>query len=160
TSGSTGVPKSIVYPMRKSLEILSQESDDILKTDDVQWLRGGTTFLRPLFEVRRFPFNKTVLHLDPGKSMEDQCRNLLWELQESSHTEPMRTHFTPSAFRVFFEYAKMMAGNTSPKFKRMYWLVLGGEAVTRDLTAIARRMFPNATIACNYAVGIQRLRLT
>jgi acyl-CoA synthetase (AMP-forming)/AMP-acid ligase II len=42
TSGSTGVPKSIVYPMRRSLAVLSEESSAHLKPMDGQWLRGGT----------------------------------------------------------------------------------------------------------------------
>ncbi|KAF8558307.1 hypothetical protein OG21DRAFT_1384607, partial [Imleria badia] len=63
TSGSTGVPKSIVYPMRRSLAVLSEESSAHLKPMDGQWLRGGTTFLRPLFEIRRFMFNRTTLYL-------------------------------------------------------------------------------------------------
>lgn len=42
TSGSTGVPKSIVYPMRRSLAVLSEESSVHLKPMDGQWLRGGT----------------------------------------------------------------------------------------------------------------------
>lgn len=42
TSGSTGVPKSIVYPMCRSLEVLSEESSTLLQPMDGQWLRGGT----------------------------------------------------------------------------------------------------------------------
>lgn len=42
TSGSTGVPKSIVYPMRRSLQVLSEESSTLLQATDGQWLRGGT----------------------------------------------------------------------------------------------------------------------
>ena len=42
TSGSTGVPKSIVYPMGRSLAVLSEESSAHLKPMDGQWLRGGT----------------------------------------------------------------------------------------------------------------------
>jgi len=42
TSGSTGVPKSIVYPMRRSLAVLCEESSTLLKPLDGQWLRGGT----------------------------------------------------------------------------------------------------------------------
>ena len=42
TSGSTGVPKSIVYPMRRSLAVLSEESSADFKPMDGQWLRGGT----------------------------------------------------------------------------------------------------------------------
>ena len=42
TSGSTGVPKSIVYPMGRSLAVLSEESSTYLKPMDGQWLRGGT----------------------------------------------------------------------------------------------------------------------
>lgn len=42
TSGSTGVPKSIVYPMCRSLEMLSEESSTLLQPMDGQWLRGGT----------------------------------------------------------------------------------------------------------------------
>jgi acyl-coenzyme A synthetase/AMP-(fatty) acid ligase len=42
TSGSTGVPKSIVYPMKRALSTLDEESSTILKPKDGQWLRGGT----------------------------------------------------------------------------------------------------------------------
>ncbi|KAH7924093.1 hypothetical protein BV22DRAFT_974379, partial [Leucogyrophana mollusca] len=75
TSGSTGVPKSIVYPMNRSLAVLCEESSTLLRPMDGQWLRGGTapldndltefiqTFLRPLFEIRRFMFNQTTLYL-------------------------------------------------------------------------------------------------
>lgn len=42
TSGSTGVPKSIVYPMRRSLAVLTEESSAYFKPVDGQWLRGGT----------------------------------------------------------------------------------------------------------------------
>jgi acyl-CoA synthetase (AMP-forming)/AMP-acid ligase II len=42
TSGSTGVPKSIVYPMKRSLSVLMEESTTLLKPRDGQWLRGGT----------------------------------------------------------------------------------------------------------------------
>ena len=42
TSGGTGVPKSIVYPMRRTLGVLSEESSEHLKPMDGQWLRGGT----------------------------------------------------------------------------------------------------------------------
>ena len=48
TSGSTGVPKSIVYPMRRALSTLDEESSTILKPRDGQWLRGGTVSLPPL----------------------------------------------------------------------------------------------------------------
>ncbi|OCH85044.1 hypothetical protein OBBRIDRAFT_740567, partial [Obba rivulosa] len=63
TSGSTGVPKSIVYPMRRSLDVLTEESTTLLKPRDGQWLRGGTTFLRPLFELRRFMYTQSTLYL-------------------------------------------------------------------------------------------------
>ena len=42
TSGSTGVPKSIVYPMKRALSTLDEESSTLLKPKDGQWLRGGT----------------------------------------------------------------------------------------------------------------------
>ena len=42
TSGSTGVPKSIVYPMKRALSTLDEESSTLLKPRDGQWLRGGT----------------------------------------------------------------------------------------------------------------------
>lgn len=45
TSGTTGVPKSIVYPMRRSLAVLSEESSAQFKPMDGQWLRGGAVSL-------------------------------------------------------------------------------------------------------------------
>ena len=52
TSGSTGVPKSIVYPMGRSLAVLSEESSAYLKPMDGQWLRGGTVcFFLPYWRL-------------------------------------------------------------------------------------------------------------
>ena len=42
TSGSTGIPKSILYPMKRALSTLNEESSTLLKPRDGQWLRGGT----------------------------------------------------------------------------------------------------------------------
>ncbi|KAN0073830.1 hypothetical protein V8E55_012084 [Tylopilus felleus] len=153
TSGSTGVPKSIVYPMRRSLEVLSEESSTLLQPMDGQWLRGGTTFLRPLFEIRRFMFNQTTLYLDASTSVAAQCSALCEELESTYNSQLLRVHFTPSVFRAFADFAQMRSGGSQlPKgFNRVYWMVIGGESLsTRDLE-LARVVFPSATIACNYA---------
>ena len=55
TSGSTGVPKSIVYPMKRALSTLDEESSTLLKPRDGQWLRGGTVSFSPAFSPRFFP---------------------------------------------------------------------------------------------------------
>ncbi|KAF8129326.1 hypothetical protein EV363DRAFT_1338688 [Boletus edulis] len=141
TSGSTGVPKSI----RNLLHFL--------RPMDGQWLRGGTTFLRPLFEIRRFMFNQTTLYLDPSTSVADQCTALCEELESTSNSQLLRVHFTPSVFRAFADFAQMRAGGSQlpSGFDRVYWMVIGGESLSiRDLE-LARVTFPNATIACNYA---------
>jgi len=153
TSGSTGVPKSIVYPMSRSLAVLSEESSAHLKPMDGQWLRGGTTFLRPLFEIRRFMFNRTTLYLDASSSVTDQCIALCEELESTRTSQMLRVHFTPSVFRAFADYAQMRAGGSRiPRgFNRVYWMVIGGESLdVRDLE-LATVIFPSATIACNYA---------
>jgi len=153
TSGSTGVPKSIVYPMRRSLEVLSEESSTLLQPMDGQWLRGGTTFLRPLFEIRRFMFNQTTLYLDPSSSVADQCTALCEELESTGNSQLLRVHFTPSVFRAFADFAQMRSGGSQlpSGFNRVYWMVIGGESLSiRDLE-LARVVFPSATIACNYA---------
>jgi len=59
TSGSTGVPKSIVYPMKRALSTLDEESSTILKPRDGQWLRGGTVSLLPFF----FGFISPLIHI-------------------------------------------------------------------------------------------------
>jgi len=51
TSGSTGVPKSIVYPMKRALSTLDEESSTLLKPRDGQWLRGGTVSFLPVSPV-------------------------------------------------------------------------------------------------------------
>jgi acyl-CoA synthetase (AMP-forming)/AMP-acid ligase II len=170
TSGSTGVPKSIVYPMRKSLAVLDEESSTLLKPKDGQWLRGGTvsiqctmgipwslnvsrsqTFLRPLFEIRRFMFNQTTLYLDDALSVADQCASFCAELDNPSNPQPLRVHFTPSVFRAFVDYVKMKYG-PDHSFGRLYWMVIGGESLSVTDLQLAKQVFPRATIACNYAV--------
>ncbi|KAG9317995.1 hypothetical protein JVU11DRAFT_55 [Chiua virens] len=153
TSGSTGVPKSIVYPMRRSLGVLSEESSTLFQPMDGQWLRGGTTFLRPLFEIRRFMFNRTTLYLDPSTSVTDQCTTLCKELESEHNSQLLRVYFTPSVFRAFADFTQMRAGGSllPSGFNRVYWMVIGGESLSiRDLE-LAREIFPRATIACNYA---------
>ncbi|KAI6112840.1 hypothetical protein F5141DRAFT_1003048 [Pisolithus sp. B1] len=156
TSGSTGVPKSIVYPMRRSLAVLSEESSTLLKPMDGQWLRGGTTFLRPLFEIRRFMFNQTTLYLDLCVSVADQCKALCEELESTRNSQLLRVHFTPSVFRAFADFAQIRAGDSPlPRgFKRVYWMVIGGESLSIHDLEVARSIFPCATIACNYAVRV------
>lgn len=150
TSGSTGVPKSIVYPMRRALSTLDEESSTLLKPKDGQWLRGGTTFLRPLFEIRRFMFNQTTLYLDEAVSVTDQCASLCAELENKANTQPLRTHFTPSVFRAFVDYVKMKFG-PEHSFDRLYWMVIGGESLSVEDLKLAKKIFPKATLACNYA---------
>jgi len=150
TSGSTGIPKSIVYPMRKSLSVLDEESSTLLKPADGQWLRGGTTFLRPLFEIRRFMFNQTTLYLDPAIAVADQCASFCAELEDQSNPQPLRVHFTPSVFRAFVDFVKMKYG-ADHSFSRLYWMVIGGESLSVTDLAMAKHVFPNATLACNYA---------
>lgn len=113
------------------------------------------TFLRPLFEIRRFMFNQTTLYLDPSTSVADQCAALCEELESKQNSQLLRVHFTPSVFRAFADFAQMRAGGSelSRGFNRVYWMVIGGESLsTRDLE-LARAIFPNATVACNYAVS-------
>ena len=168
TSGSTGVPKSIVYPMNRALSTLDEESSTLLKPKDGQWLRGGTvsflpfspysspsnlalqTFLRPLFEIRRFMFNQTTLYLDGALSVTDQCASLCAELENKGNTQLLRTHFTPSVFRAFLDYVKMKFG-PGHSFDRLYWMVIGGESLSVDDLKLAKKVFPKATLACNYA---------
>ena len=167
TSGSTGVPKSIVYPMKRALSTLDEESSTLLKPKDGQWLRGGTvrffrfcsfltsdpviqTFLRPLFEIRRFMFNQTTLYLDEAISVSDQCASLCAELENKENTQLLRTHFTPSVFRAFVDYVKMKFG-PDHSFDRLYWMVIGGEALSVEDLKLAKKIFPGATLACNYA---------
>lgn len=150
TSGSTGVPKSIVYPMKRALSTLDEESSTLLKPKDGQWLRGGTTFLRPLFEIRRFMFNQTTLYLDEATSVTDQCASLCDELENTINTQLLRTHFTPSVFRAFADYVKMKFG-PDHSFNRLYWMVIGGESLSVEDLKLAKKIFPRATLACNYA---------
>lgn len=113
------------------------------------------TFLRPLFEIRRFMFNQTTLYLDPSTSVADQCTALCEELESTRNTQLLRVHFTPSVFRAFADFAQMRSGGSQlpSGFNRVYWMVIGGESLSiRDLE-LARVIFPNATIACNYAVS-------
>ena len=168
TSGSTGVPKSIVYPMKRALSTLDEESSTLLEPRDGQWLRGGTvsfllplapffrsnhvfqTFLRPLFEIRRFMFNQTTLYLDEAISVTDQCASLCDELENKANTQLLRTHFTPSVFRAFVDYVKMRFG-PGHSFDRLYWMVIGGESLSVEDLKLAQQVFPKATLACNYA---------
>lgn len=168
TSGSTGVPKSIVYPMKRALSTLDEESSTLLKPKDGQWLRGGTvsppflpvfslpsdhtfqTFLRPLFEIRRFMFNQTTLYLDEAISVTDQCASLCAELENKANSQLLRTHFTPSVFRAFVDYVNMKFG-PEHSFHRLYWVVIGGESLSVEDLKLAKKIFPKATLACNYA---------
>ena len=167
TSGSTGVPKSIVYPMNRALSTLDEESSTLLKPRDGQWLRGGTvsslpfiilfplnflfqTFLRPLFEIRRFMFNQTTLYLDEAISVTEQCASLCAELENKANAQLLRTHFTPSVFRAFVDYVKMKFG-PEHSFDRLYWMVIGGESLSVEDLKLAKKIFPKATLACNYA---------
>ncbi|EMD36217.1 hypothetical protein CERSUDRAFT_115161 [Gelatoporia subvermispora B] len=149
TSGSTGVPKSIVYPMSRSLDVLTEESTTLLKPRDGQWLRGGTTFLRPLFELRRFMYTQTTLYLDSATSVAGQCENFANELEDSSNMQPLRTHFTPGVFKAFVDYVKLKYGENK-SWDRVYWMVIGGENLNPQDLALAKKIFPQATLACNY----------
>ena len=101
-------------------------------------------------------FNQTTLYLDSTVSVADQCAALCEELESTRNSQLLRVHFTPSVFRAFTDFAQMRAGNSPlPRgFKRVYWMVIGGESLSiRDLE-LARNVFPCAIIACNYAVSI------
>lgn len=101
-------------------------------------------------------FNQTTLYLDPSVSVADQCDALCKELESTRNSQLLRVHFTPSVFRAFADFAQMRAGDSPlPRgFRRVYWMVIGGESLNiRDLE-LARIVFPCATIACNYAVRI------
>ncbi|KAJ3191779.1 hypothetical protein HK101_007416 [Irineochytrium annulatum] len=151
TSGSTGVPKSIVYPTSRSLEPLAIESSSMLRNKDGQWLRGGTTFLRPLFEIRRFMFNQTTLYLDASTGVVDQCQSVINHLNHPVHgKQPLRVHFTPSIFRAFTDFAAAQ-GAGKGVFPSVYWMVVGGENVDLEIISLAKKVFPNATVAVNYA---------
>lgn len=100
-------------------------------------------------------FNQTTLYLDSSTSVADQCTALYKELESICNSQLLRVHFTPSVFRAFADFAQMRSsGSQLPNgFKRIYWMVIGGESLSiRDLE-LARTTFPSATIACNYAVS-------
>ena len=108
------------------------------------------TFLRPLFEIRRFMFNQTTLYLDEAISVTDQCASLCAELGNTANAQLLRTHFTPSVFRAFVDYVKMKFG-PNHSFNRLYWMVIGGESLSVEDLKLAKKIFPRATLACNYA---------
>lgn len=100
-------------------------------------------------------FNRTTLYLDVSSSVADQCIALYEDLESTRSSQMMRVHFTPSVFRAFAEYALMRAGGSRlPRgFNRVYWMVIGGEALDIRDVELATVTFPSATIACNYAVS-------
>ena len=108
------------------------------------------TFLRPLFEIRRFMFNQTTLYLDEANSVTDQCASLCAELENKANSQLLRTHFTPSVFRAFVDYVRMKFG-PEHSFDRLYWMVIGGESLSVEDLELAKQIFPKATLACNYA---------
>lgn len=102
-------------------------------------------------------FNQTTLYLDPAMSVADQCASFCSELEDLSNPQPLRVHFTPSVFRAFVDFVKMKYG-ADHSFSRLYWMVIGGESLSvSDLTS-AKQVFPQATLACNYAVSHPHVR--
>ena len=95
-------------------------------------------------------FNQTTLYLDEALSVTDQCASLCAELESKTNTQLLRTHFTPSVFRAFVDYVKMKFG-PEHSFNRLYWMVIGGESLSVEDLKLAKKVFPNATLACNYA---------
>jgi aryl carrier-like protein len=95
-------------------------------------------------------FNQTTLYLDEATSVTDQCASLCSELESESNTQLLRTHFTPSVFRAFIDYVKMKFG-PEHSFDRLYWMVIGGESLSAEDLKLAKKIFPKATLACNYA---------
>jgi aryl carrier-like protein len=95
-------------------------------------------------------FNQTTLYLDEAISVTDQCASLCAELENKANTQLLRTHFTPSVFRAFLDYVKMKFG-PGKTFDRLYWMVIGGESLSVEDLKLAKQIFPNATLACNYA---------
>ncbi|KAI6023742.1 hypothetical protein BKA83DRAFT_452111 [Pisolithus microcarpus] len=98
-------------------------------------------------------FNQTTLYLDLSVSVADQCKALCEELESTRNSQLLRVHFTPSVFRAFADFAQIRAGDSPlPRgFKRVYWMVIGGECLSIHDLEVARSIFPCATIACNYA---------
>ena len=95
-------------------------------------------------------FNQTTLYLDEATSVTDQCASLCGELENMANAQLLRTHFTPSVFRAFADYVKMKFG-PGHSFDRLYWMVIGGESLSVEDLKLAKRIFPKATLACNYA---------
>ena len=95
-------------------------------------------------------FNQTTLYLDEAISVTDQCASLCAELENRANTQLLRTHFTPSVFRAFIDYVKMKFG-PEHSFDRLYWMVIGGESLSVEDLKLAKKIFPKATLACNYA---------
>jgi len=95
-------------------------------------------------------FNQTTLYLDEATSVTDQCASLCAELENKANAQLLRTHFTPSVFRAFVDYVRMKFG-PDHSFDRLYWMVIGGESLSVEDLTLAKQIFPNATLACNYA---------
>ena len=95
-------------------------------------------------------FNQTTLYLDEATSVTEQCASLCTELENKANTQLLRTHFTPSVFRAFVDYVRMKFG-PGHSFDRLYWMVIGGESLSVEDLTLAKQIFPNATLACNYA---------
>jgi len=95
-------------------------------------------------------FNQTTLYLDEATSVTDQCASLCDELENKANAQLLRTHFTPSVFRAFVDYVKMKFG-PEHSFDRLYWMVIGGESLSVEDLKLAKKIFPKATLACNYA---------
>lgn len=95
-------------------------------------------------------FNQTTLYLDEAISVTDQCASLCAELENVANPQLLRTYFTPSVFRAFIDYVKIKFG-PEHSFDRLYWMVIGGEALSVEDLQLAKKVFPKATLACNYA---------
>lgn len=109
------------------------------------------TSIRPLFEIRRFMFNQSTLHLDASPSVPEQCAALFLELESSRHGQPLRVYFTINVFRAFCGYVHSQVSSL-PSWIRVYWVILEGEGISTQDIANARGLFPQATVACDYAV--------
>lgn len=130
TSGSTGVPKSIVYPMRRSLAVLSEESSEHFRPTDGQWLRGGTvsidlTILPVEAEPANRPFCALFSRFAVSCSTERHC---IWMRPPRSLTNALRC--TKSSCRLValrcFECTLHPASSVrSPTMRRCVLVVPG-----------------------------------
>lgn len=96
-------------------------------------------------------YTHSTLYLDSATSVAGQCENFVNELEDASNNQPLRTHFTPGVFKAFVDYVKLKYGDNK-SWSRVYWMVIGGENLSPQDLALAKKIFPEATLACNYGV--------